>query len=122
MKVLYFSRSGRHVTKFIKRSGVEAESITEVDKVEEDYILVCSTYGHGEVPEPVLAFLAKWGQRIRGVAVSGNRIWGEDMYGRAGDIIAEKYNVPLLMKFEISGNNKDAQKFNELVTEIGGLN
>ncbi|GMK47617.1 hypothetical protein PghCCS26_47470 [Paenibacillus glycanilyticus] len=49
---------------------------------------------------------------LRGVAASGNRNWGAN-FGRAGDIICEQYCVPLIVKFELAGNENEVQFFND---------
>ena len=91
MKVVYFSFSG-NVRRFIKRS--EIKNVLEINKdnckdsIEEAY--------------------------IRAVAASGNRNWGQN-FAKAGRTISETYHVPLLMKFEVQGTNKDVIEFRDKV-------
>ena len=45
---------------------------------------------------------------------SGNRNWGQN-FAKAGRTISEEYHVPLLMKFEVQGSNKDVIEFKNKV-------
>lgn len=117
MKVVYFSFSG-NVRRFIKRS--ELTDIMEITKdnckdvINEPYILVTGTIGFGEVPQEVQSFLEVNHLNLRAVAASGNRNWGQN-FAKAGRTISESYNVPLLMKFEVQGTNKDVIEFKNKV-------
>ncbi|GGG89456.1 class Ib ribonucleoside-diphosphate reductase assembly flavoprotein NrdI [Staphylococcus pragensis] len=117
MKVVYFSFSG-NVRRFIKRS--ELTDVMEItkenckDNIEEPYILVTGTIGFGEVPQEVQSFLEVNHHYLRAVAASGNRNWGQN-FAKAGRTISESYDVPLLMKFEVQGTNKDVIEFKDKV-------
>ena len=50
-------------------------------------------------------------------AASGNRNWGS-LFARAADVIATKFRVPVLHKFELAGSEQDVQIFTERVKEI----
>src|SRR5690606_4312531 len=105
MKVYYASLTG-NVRRFIGKTGLTAVNIKDEAIAVEPFVLVTYTIGFGNVPEPVDAWLTQNSELLRGVASSGNRNWG-DFYGRAGDIVAETYDVPLLHKFELAGNDDD---------------
>lgn len=113
MKIYYASLTG-NVRRFISKTGLAAEVITADTNVDEPFILVTYTIGFGEVPDIVTKFLRENHDHLRGVAVSGNRVWGAN-YGMAGDIISRTYLVPLLLKFELSGTSADVQTFTERV-------
>ena len=117
MKVVYFSFSG-NVRRFIKRSEIsDVMEITKdncTDPFEEPYILVTGTIGFGEVPKEVQSFLEINHHNLRAVAASGNRNWGQN-FAKAGRTISEEYHVPLLMKFEVQGSNKDVIEFKNKV-------
>lgn len=85
--------------------------------VEEEFIHITYTIGFGEVPERTLNFIIKNKNKVKGVAVSGNRVWG-DNYGLAGDKLSAMFHVPLLLKFELSGTKLDLQKINREVQLI----
>ena len=115
MKVYYASMTG-NVRRFIGKVGLPAEEITVNAAVDEPFILVTYTIGFGEVPKGVADFLRMNNANLRGVAVSGNRIWGAN-FGKAGDIIAREYGVPLLHRFELSGSDEDVRIFKERAIE-----
>lgn len=111
MRIYYASMTG-NVRRFISRLGVEATDISTNPIADTPYIFVTYTFGFGGVPKEASDWLARNGEHLRGVAVSGNRNWG-DFYGMAGDTIAKQYGVPLLHKFELSGNDEDVRIFKE---------
>ncbi|MBP5835980.1 class 1b ribonucleoside-diphosphate reductase subunit alpha [Candidatus Phytoplasma meliae] len=68
----------------------------------EKLFLLTRSVKFGEVSKETKNFLDKNISLVIGVAVSGNKNWGSN-YGKAGDIIATTYNIPLVLKFEGSG-------------------
>ena len=120
MKVVYFSFTG-NVRRFIQRTELEDTlEITQdncTDRIDEPYILVTGTIGFGEVPEPVQSFLNHNSEHLEAVAASGNRNWGQN-FAKAGITISEDYQVPLLMKFEVQGTNRDVEEFKVKVGQV----
>jgi protein involved in ribonucleotide reduction len=112
-KVYYDSLTG-NVRRFVERLPFEAVSIAEVEEVSSPFILVTYTTGFGNVPTSTAEFLRKHGDKLIGVASSGNRNWGNN-FGKAADKIAQQYNVPILLKFELSGTNDDIKTLTERV-------
>ncbi|PRS01460.1 class Ib ribonucleoside-diphosphate reductase assembly flavoprotein NrdI [Bacillus halotolerans] len=108
----YESKTG-NVRRFVKalqqEFDVEAIEVTGDTIVNQEFIHITYTIGFGEVPERTLNFINKNKNKIRGVAVSGNKVWG-DNYGLAGDKLSAKFHIPLLLKFELSGTEQDLQK------------
>ena len=45
--------------------------------------------------------------------------WGQT-FGRAGDIIARDYHVPLLLKYELAGNDQVLQQIISKIEEFYG--
>lgn len=113
MKIYYASLTG-NVRRFIAKTGLAAEEITAETIADKPFILVTYTIGFGDVPDIVTTFLRDNAKYLLGVAVSGNRVWG-DNYGMAGDLISRTHLVPLILKFELSGTNADVQTFTERV-------
>lgn len=105
MKVIYDSKTG-NVERFVKKLPFPCFSVKEVDKLDEPFILITFTTGFGQVPSTSFNFLEVNGEHLKGVISSGNKVWGK-MFGKAADIISERYNVPVLYKFELSGDNHD---------------
>ncbi len=114
--LVYFSSQSENTHRFIDRLNLPAQRIP-VDlhqqlQVDQPYILVVPTYGgggrQGAVPRQVTQFLndAHNRQLIRGVIAAGNRNFGA-AFCLAGDIIAQKCQVPFLYRFELMGTADD---------------
>ncbi len=114
MRIIYFSKTN-NVKRFCEKIEMETMRGNEELICKEPYILIIYTTGFGEVPKEVLAFLEnKYNQKnLVAVCGSGNKNWGTN-YAKAVDVVSEKYNVKALMKFELSGNIHDVQKFKEI--------
>jgi protein involved in ribonucleotide reduction len=83
----------------------------------EPYVLVTYTTKFGEVPLSTMNFLVNNYDKLKGVASSGNRLWGNN-FAIAADLIAKQYNVKLLYKFELSGTELDLDRFIQEVNII----
>jgi protein involved in ribonucleotide reduction len=116
--VIYYTSLTGNTRRFVKKTGLPAVEIKRGMKAIKPFVIVTYTIGFGQVPQIVDEFLEQNSDLLRGVAVSGNRNWG-DSYGKAGDIIANKYNVPLLLKFELAGTDDDVKTFKERVVKCG---
>ncbi|MEZ3607522.1 class Ib ribonucleoside-diphosphate reductase assembly flavoprotein NrdI [Bacillus subtilis] len=112
MIITYESKTG-NVRRFVKalqqELDIEAIEITDDTIISQEFIHITYTIDFGEVPERTLSFIKKNKNKIRGVVVSGNKVWG-DNYGLAGDKLSAKFHIPLLLKFELSGTKQDLQK------------
>ena len=109
MKIYYDTFSGK-VRRFTEKLPYDAQCISEVTDVQEPFVLITYTFGFGEVPKATAQFLAQHGQYLRGVASSGNRIWGAN-FAKSADTIAEQWKVPKLLKFEMAGTEGDVASF-----------
>lgn len=125
----YYSSSTGNTHAFVERLQLPAFRIdrTEPAKhIDDDYILVLPTYadgeGNGAVPKAVIHFLNEKENRhrIRGVIAGGNRNFG-NTYALAGDIIAQKCNVPCLYRFELRGTQEDADNVHEILKNFKNL-
>ncbi|AOA54519.1 SPbeta prophage-derived protein NrdI [Bacillus subtilis] len=112
MIITYESKTG-NVRRFVKalqqELDIEAIEITDDTIINQEFIHITYTIGFGEVPERTLSFIKKNKNKIRGVVVSGNKVWS-DNYGLAGDKLSAKFHIPLLLKFELSGTKQDLEK------------
>nr|WP_263314026.1 class Ib ribonucleoside-diphosphate reductase assembly flavoprotein NrdI [Mammaliicoccus sp. Marseille-Q6498] len=120
MKIIYYSLTG-NVRRFIQRAGVSnTMALTEANKtnvIDEPFVMVTGTIGFGQVPDTVQDFLDINHNYLKAVAGSGNRNWGQN-FAKASEVIADKYHVPLLMKFELHGNQEIADEFKEKVVNL----
>jgi len=115
MRCVYFSKT-KNVERFVKKIDLNAENGIEIDQINEPFLLITYTSGFGEIPDEVTAFLRKNGKFLEGVFGSGNKNWG-DNYCKAAKDIANDFEVPLLMEFELAGNLHDVKKFNQIIKE-----
>lgn len=119
MLIAYSSMTG-NVRRFISRLSFPTVNLKEIEQIDEPYVLVTYTFHFGNVPQEVNAFLDKHASNrhnLAGVAASGNRNWGS-LFARSADVIATKFQVPILHKFELAGSEEDIQIFTEKVREI----
>ena len=125
--LVYFSSQSENTHRFISRLGLPARRIpldsAQRLQVETPYILVVPSYGggsaRGAVPKQVIQFLNDEANRrlIRGVIAAGNRNFGE-AFCLAGDIIAQKCQVPYLYRFELLGTADDIANVRAGVTQF----
>ena len=125
--LVYFSSSSENTLRFVERLGLPALRIPlEVKQrleVTEPFILIVPSYGGGgiagAVPAQVIRFLNNPTNRslLRGVIASGNRNFG-DGFCRAGDMIAQKCQVPYLYRFELLGTEQDIENVRKGVKEF----
>jgi len=106
MVVVYDSLTGQS-KRFAEKLNIGCYDIKEchVD-LNDDILLVTRTFNFGEIPESTKTFLDQNAHLVKGVCVSGNRNWGMN-YGAAGDKIHQIYEIPLVLKFEASGFDRD---------------
>lgn len=76
--------------------------------------LVTFTTRIGEIPETTLQFLQASSSNIKTVSSSGNRNWGRN-FARAADIVSQELQIPVSLKFELSGTKKDVNNFIEIL-------
>lgn len=123
MLIVYISATGK-VDCFISKLGHNntLKIVTGNEEVTEEFILVTGTVGFGEVPRNIKSFLGNTTNAsfLKAVVGSGNKNWGK-LYCKAAHIVAEKFNVPLLMTFESAGTTHDVENFlnvyNDFVTK-----
>ncbi|CAH0118534.1 class Ib ribonucleoside-diphosphate reductase assembly flavoprotein NrdI [Paenibacillus sp. CECT 9249] len=116
MLIVFDSKTG-NVKRFVGKLGLESAQIVDGLKVNRPFVLITFTTGFGQVPKSTADFLEENGEWLQGVAVSGNMNWGA-RFGLAADRISDAYNVPILMKFELSGTNNDVERMKREVNNI----
>ena len=118
MFVYYDSKTG-NVQRFIDKIKKEKPEWSFVKisgdmEISENGHLVTFTTNFGEIPDTTEKFLENKNNRkyIKSVSSSGNMNWGT-LFGKAADNIEEKYGIPVLMKFELSGPSKEIRNYIE---------
>lgn len=120
MLIVYDSLTG-NVQRFINSLEIRCIKIHDGLLTKEPFILVTYSTGFGQIPKSTAEFLKLNSNYLKGVAVSGNKNWGE-FYGKSGETISNYYNVPLLMKFEMSGTKKERDNFIMEVKQFDNIN
>lgn len=122
--IVYTSRTG-NVRFIVSKLGLPAKEIKPKMQLTEPFILFTYTDGIGSVPQIVEDFMVLNGSFCRGVIVSGNVNFGQHNFARAGDLIAQKYQVPLVRKIDLRGTTLDytyIQSFYEELLKEGCIN
>lgn len=116
MFVYYDSKTG-NVQRFIDKIKKERPEWSFVKisgdmEISENGHLVTFTTNFGEIPDTTEKFLENENNRkcIKSISSSGNMNWGT-LFGKAADNIEEKYGIPVLMKFELSGTHVQVEYF-----------
>ena len=116
MFVYYDSKTG-NVQRFIDKIKKEKPEwsfvkISSDMEISENGHLVTFTTNFGEIPDTTEKFLENENNKkyIKSVSSSGNMNWGT-LFGKAADNIEEKYGIPVLMKFELSGTHVQVEYF-----------
>ncbi|EKT59460.1 class Ib ribonucleoside-diphosphate reductase assembly flavoprotein NrdI [Providencia sneebia] len=118
--LIYFSSHSGNCHRFVEKVALPATRlpIGSADNgiiATKPFVLLLPTYGgggsKGAVPKEVIRFLNIEANRllIRGVIAAGNTNFGE-AYAIAGNIIANKCQVPYLYRFELLGTERDVQR------------
>ena len=130
MNLVYFSSVSENTHRFVNKLELPATRIpvlaAQADSVlpTEPFILFTPTYGGGsrkgaDVPKQVIRFLNVPENRalLRGVVSSGNTNFGAD-FCRAGDVISQKCQVPVLYRFELLGTQSDVTAVQSIMEKI----
>ena len=121
--LVYFSSISGNTHRFVEKLDRPALRIPLYSREEplvvtDPFVLLLPTYGGGPetraVPKQVIRFLNDERNRtqLRGVIAAGNTNFGE-AYGLAGNIIANKLQVPYLYRFELFGTPDDVTAVKE---------
>lgn len=109
--IAYYSKTG-NTRRFVDKLDQSAVEITPGLTLEQPFVLVTPTYNFGQVPLEVTEFLYRNGDLLTSVIGAGNRVWA-DNYARAGRLVAEQYNVPLLGEIELAGTTQETENIRE---------
>ena len=115
--IYYDSKTGnveRFVQKITSLINWKAVKIQPDMQITHPGHLITFTTRFGEVPETTIGFMQQAGALVRSVSSSGNRNWGRN-FAVAGNKLAERYELPLLLKFELSGTMEDVKQFINLI-------
>lgn len=121
LTIVYFTKTKqteKFVSKLLKEINIETIKIHEGLIVNTPFILLTPTYYFGEVPIEVTEFLHHNNNNLVAVMSSGNRNWGQN-FAKSGETISKKYNVELIGKYELAGNNQDIERLVSYINKWG---
>lgn len=114
MLIVYYDSKTGNVARFIAKLKeaipCKCYKISAQLEIKKPGHLITYTTKIGEVPETTWQFVNNNRINIISVTSSGNKNWGKS-YGLAADKISSEFDLPLLLKFELSGLSKDIHNF-----------
>lgn len=119
MIIYYDSRTGnveRFIDKIRSATHWHCIKISDSLSINEYGHLVTYTTKIGSISDSTDKFMEQHNRFILSVSSSGNMNWG-DNFARAADKITARYNIPTLIKFELSGLERDVNRFIQKVKE-----
>lgn len=119
MVIYYDSKTGnvaRFVSKIKAATNWECIKICNNTEARQEGHLITYTTQIGAMSENTSDFVKKYTDMIVSVSSSGNRNWGVH-FAVAADLIAKEYNIPVLLKFELSGFDSEVNKFIQKVRQ-----
>lgn len=122
MLLIYTSRTS-NIDRFVASLGVSNTlkiTTNYLPTIVEPFWLITYTDVLGQVPAFIEQFLQVNHKNLKGVGAAGNLNFGNN-FAYAANLISEKYNVPIVIKFELSGTAKDRQIFKEKFLAAGGF-
>ncbi|GAB1611594.1 class Ib ribonucleoside-diphosphate reductase assembly flavoprotein NrdI [Mammaliicoccus lentus] len=112
LTIVYYTKT-KQTEKFVSKllEAIDIQSIKIQDEliVDTPFILLTPTYFFGEVPKEVTEFLHHNHNNLVAVMSSGNKNWGGN-FAKSGETISKEYNVELIGKYELAGNNQDIER------------
>ncbi|MBF0793290.1 class Ib ribonucleoside-diphosphate reductase assembly flavoprotein NrdI [Mammaliicoccus lentus] len=112
LTIVYYTKTKqteKFVSKLLEAIDIQSIKIQEELIVDTPFILLTPTYFFGEVPKEVTEFLHHNHNNLVAVMSSGNRNWGGN-FAKSGETISKEYNVELIGKYELAGNNQDIER------------
>ena len=110
--IAFASRTG-NVRHIVNRLALPSVDIKQEGEIHEPFLLFTYTDKLGAVPVVVSEFMERNHALCKGVIVSGNMNYGHANFGGAGDKLSKQYNIPLVCKIDVRGNDKDDQAIKE---------
>ncbi|BDV03563.1 MAG: protein NrdI [Candidatus Hepatoplasma scabrum] len=117
MKFVFFSLTGNTKKIAEKLDLFPIEEIKNDLLINDNYILIASSIGFGQVQPEVKSFLKNNSEKMIGVIGSGNRNWGQS-YCKAAKTISKEYNVKYFASIELAGTNNQIEECRKNILEF----
>lgn len=115
--IIYYDSKTGNVKRFIDKLAVLKPN-WKMSDIRDGQIgsghLITYTAANGEVPTATMRFLQSNYKAVLSVSASGNRNWGS-RFANAADKIHDKFDIPIAIKFELSGFESDVEFFMKYV-------
>lgn len=115
--IYYISRTG-NVKHIVGKLDLPSCELTSDLKVNHDFLLFTYTDGLGKVPSKVLDFMEINHHHCKGVIASGNTNFGEALFCKSANTISKLFNVPIVRKIDLRGNELDLEIIKKYYTDI----
>lgn len=115
--IVYATRTG-NVQSVVAKLGLPAIPIEQALSITKPFLLFTYTDGLGSVPLVVENYMRQHHMLCKGIIVSGNRNFGHSMFGRAGDLLANYYQIPLVAKLDLRGTAADYEQIKQFYDSI----
>ena|SRR5690606_663691 len=120
--IIYFDSKTGNVKRFVENVVSKRQDLIVIDINDHDHFvdkghLITYTTGRGEVPVTTKYFLERYSSLIKSISASGNKNWGSN-FALSADTISKTYNLPILIKFELSGFDSDVTAFLNQIDNI----
>lgn len=118
MDLIYLSKTGnsKRFSKKVENLFSNVYDMLSIEKANSDFILLTPTFGFGEVPQETKKFIKENKNYCKGIISAGHKNWG-NLFAVAGEKISRKYNIPLIMKIELSGEQKDYKLLEDFLSD-----
>ncbi|MEK4699553.1 class Ib ribonucleoside-diphosphate reductase assembly flavoprotein NrdI [Solibacillus sp. FSL R7-0668] len=115
--IVYATRTG-NVQSVIGKLGLPSTPIEQATSITKPFLLFTYTDGLGSIPAVVEDYMQQHHMLCKGIIVSGNRNFGHSMFGRAGDLLANYYELPLIAKLDLRGTTADYEQIKQFYNSI----
>lgn len=115
MKIAYMSLTG-NVKNFVSKLNTEEplEIISGDEIIDQPFLLVSFSPDAGEIPYEIEDFMEVHSELCKGVAISGDKAYGED-YTLVAETISDEYDIPIVLRFEFDGTAEDVEVINNFI-------
>lgn len=115
--LIVYKSLGGNVRKFVKNLGlpsfeINGDNIYSYEHTD-SFVLIAPTYEEYMLDD-MFDFMEDNHEKCIGIIGSGNYNFA-DLYIFTAKDLSEKYNIPILLDFENSGNKKDIEKVKDLI-------
>lgn len=118
MIVVYATLTGQ-IKRFAKKLPFDTVRLTKGMVIDKDFVLITYSINYGNIPPLIEGFLKENAQHLKAVVGSGDKVWGDYFCGGAIKV-SDRFNIPILHKFEKAGYQSDVDIVTTKIQELKG--